>query len=216
MTIVCGQQNKFYIGIEGGPGLSHLRYIDPVEKNAMTFGFSGGLFFQYNFPKIFSIRTNIAFERKSSRDQLTITSSGYDQYSIVKTTANLNYDYLVMPVLFKATFGKKINYFINAGPYFGYLLSQEFKYVYYDLHNNFNQTASDKRYDIGLTAGLGISIPIKDRYLISCEIRNNLGLIDINNTSYPYYPLSKTKTNSTNLQFGVAYKLGTRPKETKG
>ena len=50
-----GQTNKFDIGIEGSPSLIFLRGNDIIDNlHKPTMGFSGGLFFQYNFKKIVS------------------------------------------------------------------------------------------------------------------------------------------------------------------
>ncbi len=52
---IYGQTNRFDIGIEGSPGLTFLRGNDFIDKTQKTtIGFSGGLFYQFNFKKIIS------------------------------------------------------------------------------------------------------------------------------------------------------------------
>ena len=211
MTIVRGQKNKFDVGVEGSPSLTFIRYYFPFpEKIFPIIGFSGGFFLQYNFPKTFSLRTNIDFEKKGTIDKVTLSDVSGNS---VNTSFHFNFDYLVMPVLFRATFGKKINYFINAGPYVGYLINQTFKYNYLNKTNITNYTNSYNRFDAGITTGLGISIPVKEKILISCEIRNNIGLSNLVKDPTDSYP-NKIKTNSTNLLIGFTYKLGARLQKT--
>ena len=211
-SFIFGQINKMEIGLEMGPSLKTLYGNDVIENyNDLSFGFSSGLTFQYNFPKLVSIRTNISFERKG----LTAKGISTDKYGneIGEGTIHVNFDYLTMPILGRLTFGKKINYFVNAGPYLGYLIKQndvteaigEYPKSETDNTDNF------ERLDFGITAGLGISFPISSKIFISFEIRNNLGLLNI--SSIPVMNDASIKTNSTNLLIGIVYKIGTTVNE---
>ncbi|MEO6903030.1 MAG: porin family protein [Bacteroidia bacterium] len=203
-----GQTNKFYIGVDGGPSLIFLRgskVIDNHQKSAI--GFSGGLFFQFNFKNVISLRTNVAFERKGGK--FTAPATDNNGTSIGELTACSSIDYLTLPVLVRATFGNKIQYFINAGPYFGYLLRDRVV-VKGDNILTFigDYTASDKRFDTGISTGLGLSVPLNKNLAVSFEIRNNLGLYNI--SAYPIDNNGTIKTNSTNGLFSFTYKLGQR------
>jgi len=67
-------------------------------------------------------------------------------------------------------------------------------------------TSTSKRIDSGLTTGPGAGLPVNDKLFITMEIRNNPGLV--NTGSIPLVNGGTIKTNSTNLLFGIAYKLG--------
>ena len=210
---VFGQQNKLDIGIEGGPSLTSIRGNKMFKKyNHPTLGYSGGLSFQFNFPKKFSVRTGFAYERKGSVHTIPFT----DAYgnTTVQGKNYSNFDYLVFPVLLHATLGKSMKFFVNSGLFFSYLLKQTFTWQssYFPKQTGDN-TSNDKRFDTGLALGLGFSTPIKDKFSITCEIRNNLGLYNV--SAIPVFENGTIKTNSTNLLCGFAYKLGTRMTETK-
>ncbi len=207
--VLVGQANKFNIGLEGSPGLTSLRGNDILEKfNDPTIGFSGGLTFQYNFPKLISIRTNIAFERKGA----IAKNQAIDVFGnqIGEVTIHTNFDYLTIPLLAKLTFGNKIKFFVNVGPYSSYLIKQT---TVTDAINEFpksksNNTSNFNSIDFGLTTGLGAGLPVKDELLITLEIRNNLGLYNI--SSLPVANDGSIKTNSINLLIGIAYRFGIR------
>lgn len=203
--VVFGQQNKFDVGFEGGPGLICLRGNEILEKyHDPTIGFSGGVFFQYNFSKLFSIRTNIAFDRKGSIARGTNTDM--NGRNVGNFTTRLNFNYLTAPILIRAGFGKKVKYFINTGPFFGYLMKDTYITQGTDIPKTVSDnTKNDKPLDLGITAGAGVAIPIKEKIYISCEIRNNLGLYNV--SKVPIYNNGSIKTNSTNFLVGVAYKL---------
>ena len=206
-SLIFGQTNNFNIGIEGGPSLISLHGNDMVESyDDLSLGFSGGLSFQYNFSKLVALRTNISFERKG----LTTKNQATDEYGnpIGELTFHSNFNYLTIPLLGRLTFGKKINFYINAGPYLGYLLNQKDiteafgEYPKSELDN----TDNFKRLDFGITSGLGMNFPIQEKFLLNFEIRNNLGLTNI--SSVPVYNDGSIKTNSTNLLIGIVYRIG--------
>lgn len=208
-----GQTNKFDIGVEGSPSLIFLRGNDIIDNlHKPTIGFSTGLFFQYNFKKVVSLRTNIAFERKGS--VLTSLTTDINGNQLGKMTTNTNFDYLTLPILVRTTFGQKVQVFVNAGPYFGYLIKQTFVSKVDNIPTTTsNNTTLDKRFDTGITTGLGFSIPIKTKFAFSCEVRNNLGLYNV--SAVPVSNNGTIKTNSTNFLFGFTYKLGQWTSVTK-
>lgn len=208
-----GQTNRFEIGIEGSPSLIFLRGNDFIDNNhKATIGFSGGLFFQFNFKNIISLRTSIAYERKGS--VLTAQTTDINGNSLGEVTTHSNYDYLTLPVLVRATFGKRVLYFVNAGPYFGYLIKQTSVSKGDNVPTTTtDNTFRDKRFDTGISTGLGLSIPIKTKFAVSFEIRNNLGLCNVSSVSVANN--GTIKTNSTNFLFGFTYKLGQRISDNK-
>jgi hypothetical protein len=201
-----GQTNTFDIGIEGSPSLIFLRG-NPGTNNVQkpTIGFSSGIFAQFNFNRFLSLRTNIAYERKGTTYNFTIIDNNGEFFD--KLTINSNFDYLTFPILLRGTFGKKVQFFVNAGPYFGRLMKQtsEGKGDVVSFTTR-SYTSSYKRIDTGLSTGIGFSVPIKTKFAISFEVRNNLGLNNV--SALPILNNGTIKTNSTNFLLGLTYKLG--------
>jgi hypothetical protein len=203
-----GQTNKIEIGIEGSPSLVFLRGNDVIDNTQKpTIGVSCGLFFQYNINKFFSLRTNLAYERKGSRASGVATDIKGNYLGEI--TINTNFDYVTLPILARATYGKKIHLFVNSGPYIGYLFKHSIVITGDNIPTTTDEDISQyKRFDIGITGGLGLSIPIKTKFAFSFEVRNNLGL---NNISQAKVVNDGTiKTNSTNFLLGLSYKLTQR------
>jgi hypothetical protein len=200
------QSNKISVGIEGGPSLISLRgndFIRMVHEPAI--GYTGGLFFQYNFNRTFSLRTNTSYERKGSMVSGQATDAQGNP--IGKFVTHLNFDYITLPLLIRASYGTRLRYFVNAGPYFGYLLRQTNVSSREHMPTHRAEFTSDfRRLDIGLASGLGISLPVQSRFALSFEVRNNLGLYNI--SARPVVNDGSIKTNATNFIFGVAYNFG--------
>lgn len=208
-VLTFAQAGKSALGIESGPSLISLRGNPANDSiNDPTIGFAGGIFFQYNLPKVFSIRTNIIFERKGAvaSGEILVTDDDGNIKGVSKYKVHTNFDYLSTSVLLRATFGKKVRYFVNAGPYFGYLTKLTFSAKYSDFFPDSTIVDSNftKRFDTGVVAGLGISVPVTKKISISCELRNNLGLFDLSKSSN----MGGLKTNSTNLLLSSAYMFG--------
>ena len=103
-----------------------------------------------------------------------------------------------------------MNYFINAGPFIGFLIKETDQAEVINIGNaKKDHTDLYKRFDTGISAGVGIAIPIKEKFIFTCEVRNNLGLYNVNiPPKTPVVSDGTIKTNSTNLLFGFAYKIG--------
>jgi hypothetical protein len=197
-------QSKIAIGVEGGPNIIFLRgneimnqFYDP------TIGFSGGATFQYNLGTIVSLHTGLSYERKGAaiRDVVLVDQTGNPTGSY---TAHFNYNYLNLPILVRASFGEKTQFFVNAGPYIGYLINQ--MVVNSDTKKKYDNTKSNKKIDMGVSAGLGILIPFGEKLAFTLELRNNLGLYNV--SALQFYPEGAIKTNSTNFLIGFTYRIG--------
>lgn len=207
-----GQPNKFDMGIEGSASLIFLRGNDFIEEHYQPdIGFSGGLFFQYNFKKILSLRTNVAGERKGAMYKNQLTNSNGQH--IGEETIHVKFGYLTVPVLVRASFGKKVQFFVNAGPYFGFLIRQIYENQEYNIIADY--TEDNKRFDTGISSGIGIIVPIKTKFAFSFEARNNIGLYNVSDPLSIVRNPGPIKTNSTNFLFGFTYKLGQRTTESK-
>jgi len=207
------QANLFDVGVEGGFNVSSLRGSEIFDDHTSAIGYSGGLSFQYNFKKIFSLRTGGYFERKGSSFYYEVRSASGGKLGTAD--GKEKFDYLTVPVLVRATFGNKLAYFFNAGPYFGFLLKQvEHIDGYHDSpETNDDHTDFYKGTETGLSVGLGLAYVLKEKFALSFEARNNLGLT--NTSAVEIYDGGSIKTNALNFLLGFSYKLGQRKSEAK-
>jgi hypothetical protein len=209
-SIQAQTSNRYDWGIEGGPNLSNLRtnYIYYfAEKKAAIFG-SAGFIFQYNTKKILSFKTGFSYQRKGSQTtNLLYTDQTGNSLGVGKNTLSL--DYITLPILVKASFGKKVQFFVNAGPYVGFLIAKTDKTTVdtgtgTEVFKNYSMGGLS-HFDFGITSGVGISIPIKESWKIHAELRNYFGLTDINTNAQ-----DEMRTNTTDFRVGLVYRLGFR------
>lgn len=112
-------------------------------------------------------------DRWSIKGKLIYDQKGWDNDDIGNGKTNINLDYLTVPVMANWHFGSKRNWYLNFGPYVGFLMSAEDSRNGVDLKDAFNST------DFGLAFGIGVKIPVSDKLKISLEYDGQSGFSDI-------------------------------------
>ena len=191
-NFTLAQSSKYELGIEGGPNMTKLRKnnLESFATSEYKVGGLGGITFQSNFRKHFSLRTGILCESRTYYHYgvyQSISAPNIDIY--YQTTYNL--EYLTIPAMARFTFGKKVQFFFNTGLYFAFSNR---------VYSSFN---------LGLSGGAGIGIPIKKHWSLSLEFRDNLEIIDkYRNSDHRFLELLPSNTYA--ILLGVSYKLGFR------
>lgn len=174
-----------------------------VEKHQAAPGYSGAIAVQYNFLDRIGIRIEPGFERKGS----DMKSTAYDINGVsykMKQSAVL--DYCSIPVLARFSFGKSKNFFVNAGPYAAYLTRfRDFITLDDTPKTEIHYGGRYKNFDFGVSAGAGARMVLKEKIVLSAEVRDNLGLRNISDK--PVFGNGTIKNNSLSLIAGVAYKI---------
>ena len=201
------QNNRYDWGIEGGPNLSTFRVKNNpfLDAHPKIFA-SGGFIFQYNTKKILSFKTGFSYQRKGYQHPDLIFVDQNGNYTGKGSSVSI-FDYITLPILVKASFGQKVKFFVNAGPYAGFLLEKTDRTTLdtsegNEIIKNHNMNGL-KRWDFGFAGGIGIAVPIKESWMVHMEVRNYYGISNIYKGSNVQY-----FTNTTDLRIGGVYKLG--------
>ena len=145
-------------------------------------------------------------------------------YADFKNKAVLNY--LELPILAKFSWGRTLIFYANGGPYLGYLLHAEEKTkgtstIYADQKGdpltiqgypvppqdftaNTDITSSIKRFNVGITGGAGLALPIDARNKLFFDARFEYGFINIQKSSAD----GSNNTGNVLLSLGWSYRLG--------
>lgn len=206
-------QSRFAVGIEGGPSYTYIYGNSTSTDNIKPIlGGFGGINFQYGFSKHFALKVGIAYERKGS--DLVVNSSFRLNYTF-------HFDYITLPLLIKARYGKKVRFIASAGPYISYLIKQTY------INNNYTPITSEyplpdkatydnkKNYDLGVIGCIGIEVSIAKQFSLSLEVRDHYGLV--NTQLFPVFVARdgtqynndrKSSNNSAILSLGFSYFFG--------
>ncbi len=199
------QDSKFVVGFELTPTVISLRGNSMVDDNDVRLSTSTGLSFEYYIDRSFSLKSGLAYERKGAKSSIVLR----DETEVILGNQDIrvNYDYLTLPILASFATKGKTKLFVNAGPYFGFLISQKMKYSAVGSYPEITTNNIDysRRIDFGLSMGFGLYIPLTEKLLFDLGLRENLGLLNTSKTEVIYD--GSIKTNSFGLQLGLKYKL---------
>ena len=185
-------QDNIKIGINAGATYSKFRGNEIIENTDSKFDFLFGVSVEKNLKEDLSIKTNLNYERKSFSNERIVFDE--DGSRIGQTEIITTFNYLSLPVLIKYNFGVTRQFFINGGPYFGFLLNTKSKTEGFPDDDS---TYLNKKIDVGISLGIGKKIQLNNMNDLSIELRNNLGLINISDVEV--FQDGTIKTNSLNL-----------------
>ena len=203
-TGVFAQTNKLSGGVEGGLGFRSLSGNEIANtKTKADLGYIFGVSGQYSFSQNYSLKAGLYFQRKGAQANTNNTDSLGNP--IGTTAVKINFNYLTLPVLFKSTFGSNVKFFVNAGPYVGFLLSAKDEIPAFENEpaNTIDTKDITESIDFGLTGGIGIIIPAGKKIGISLEIRDDLGLVNISKA--PVNNDGSLKNNTLNFIAGIVF-----------
>jgi hypothetical protein len=206
------QNSKIKFGVQAGLNYSTFlgyevpKEFSPFYSEGPAFAFLGGINFEYQIKEKLSLKLELNYERKSQKGEniIKIRDNGFtESYNF---TSKKNYDYLVLPIMIKYSFSDKNSFYVNGGPFIGYLFKS---FGTNDLENidglnngSVDTTNLNNKTDFGLSVGLGKIIDINEKNSIFIEIRENLGLT--NTSKNKVWADGEARTNSLNLIIGYS------------
>lgn len=206
--IILGQEKSFELGMLLGGSYNSIPN-NPMF-NEETLQPMGGILIQYNFTKLFSIKSKLAYQIKGGATTNAITGSG----GLGPT--QIDYHYLNLPVLAQLNFGKnKWRVFCNTGGYLDYLMKAELIDSQEDISSVFIDGIN---VGFGIVLGSGASFRFSERLKIFLESSFDYGQLQSITTSVglTYNFLNKKKTfNGTDVLDCAEHKDSVDTKQKK-
>jgi len=222
-----GQSNLSF-GVKGGISVPNLKGSDnnPVSKGWSTrLGPYAGLIAELPLSNKLSLQGELNYSSQGGKKNgtLAIPTSQFDttvpiSYIYTKGKSEVKLNYLELPILLKINFplNEIFTFFINAGPYVGYLINAKnvtagFSNVYFDENLtqpilpapiSLDQTLDLKddlqKFNFGIQGGLGLSYHLSDGSELFLTGGGNYGLVH----------LQKDKANGSNNTGAATLTLG--------
>lgn len=149
-------------GVNIGYNISNITNNDERISSDSGNGLNVGVAADYFFSDRWSIKGKLIYDQK-----------GWDNDNLGFGVTNINLDYLTVPVMANWHFGSKRNWYLNFGPYVGFLMNAEDTRSKIDLKPLLNTT------DFGLAFGIGVKIPVSDKLKVSLEYDGQSGLTEV-------------------------------------
>lgn len=194
-------RNLWSIGVNGGYNINNITFLPEIQQKGHT-GFTGGLTVRYTCEKYFNTICSVQAEFNYSQlgwnedildinDEPVPVSPTDPTAQAYKRTIN----YFQVPFFAHLAWGKEkqgFNFFINAGPQFGFYLSESSEATLAYNEDGSVSTAGrvngvkeqytmpvENKFDYGIAAGLGVEAHIKHVGRIQLEGRYYYGLANI-------------------------------------
>ena len=163
---VSGQDSKLLLGADVAATRSNLWGID--HDFDPVYGFSAGMNLEYVLSPALSLKTGLCYERKGYGTDLI---GGNLKYLMFKN------DYLLTPVLVSLSTKGTSKFYVSGGVFFGLLLKSSYEIEFYvDPDEGMSDVrANERKYDLGLSFGCGVMLPVGSRILLDLGLRDNLG-----------------------------------------
>jgi opacity protein-like surface antigen len=170
-TLALAQKGKTEFGL--GIGYSGA-YVSTGNSNENTDAIGGvniALSFDQYFSDAWSLKAKLTYDQKG-------WANGFlDLGTTSINNVDFKLNYITVPVMANWHFGRTHNWYLDFGPYVGFLTSATESYTGSDVKSSFNTT------DGGLAAGIGVKIPVSDKIKFFIEYEGQSGVVNIFQTS---------------------------------
>lgn len=203
-------QNSPAIGINAGSTLSWLRGNDVAKQNDAAVNFLVGASFELPVSNNLSFFTSLNYERKSVSRTIPFSSLGMGNVPDPGDPAfrqgglDVKYtiSYLTVPVSIRYYIGSAKKFYVNGGPYAGFILGDSAKI---DGRDAEDEDGDYKGVEFGINAGLGFRALSSSKHNLDIELRDNLGLTNIYDGAIVND--GSVKTNTLNLIANWSFNL---------
>ncbi|MGV4414027.1 porin family protein [Chryseobacterium sp. T1] len=202
LAVVVGSMSfAQQFGIKAGANISSISK-DGYDDAKSKVGFYGGLFMNAPLSEQFSIQPEVLYSQMGADIKESYNFAG----NTISSNGKRNLDYITVPVMFQ--FKATPQFYIEAGPEFGFLVSAkqkgEFKVNNTTLSSS-SEDVKDQYNNFNMGAALGLGFDITKNFGINA--RYIAGFTDINKDGKTSLNNSDNKNRNNNFQVGVGYKF---------
>jgi opacity protein-like surface antigen len=167
LTSNAQDSGEFELGIGLGLNLANVSTIDGQNNTSSLTSFNAGVSGEYYFSDRWGLKAKLIYDSKGWSDGF-ITD---ENFNTITTDFKLNY--VTLPVMANWHFGSNRNWYLNFGPYVGFLVNAEDSELGLDLKDGFKST------DFGFAFGIGYKFEIDDNIKLFIEYDGQSGFSDI-------------------------------------
>jgi hypothetical protein len=167
-TSFAQTKNTAEFGINVGYNSAGVAYSGSNQTSDYTNGFNLGISGESYFSNRWSIKGKLIYDQKGWGNGFLIFPDGTEVDGV-----NVHVNYLTIPVMANWHFGRQRNWYLNFGPYAGFLLSANESSNSADIKNAFNTV------DFGLAFGIGVKIPVSNKMNFIVEYDGQGGVTNI-------------------------------------
>lgn len=167
LTSNAQDSGDFELGVGFGLNFANVSTTDGQNNASSRTSFNAGVSGEYYFSDRWGLKAKLIYDSKGWADGFIAD----EDFNTVTTDFKLNY--VTLPIMANWHFGSNRNWYLNFGPYVGFLINAEDSELGLDLKDGFNST------DFGLAFGIGYKFEIDDNIKLYIEYDGQSGFIDV-------------------------------------
>jgi opacity protein-like surface antigen len=161
------EKGNVEIGVNYGLNLSRVTAFSGESLSPQT-GYNAGLSLEYFFSKRWGLKTEVVYDTKGWKESYAYTNTNLN---LVISETRLNY--VTIPLMATLHFGAKNNWYLNLGPYIGFLLDAE------DVESGADLTEDYNSNDFGVAFTAGYRFNLSDNVKLFLEYDLQQGVENI-------------------------------------
>ena len=162
LTSNAQDSGDFELGVGLGLNLTNVSTIVGQDNASSRTAFNAGVSGEYYFSDRWGLKAKLIYDSK-----------GWSNGFINTVTTDYKLNYITLPIMANWHFGSNRNWYLNFGPYVGFLVNAEDSELGLDLKDEFKST------DFGFAFGIGYKFKINDKIKLYIEFDGQSGFSDI-------------------------------------
>jgi opacity protein-like surface antigen len=183
--------NSSEFGVNVGVNQSTVQYSGTGENADYKGGINLGVSGEYYFTDRWGIKAKVIYDQKGWANGYLILTDGTEIDGV-----DYHLNYVTIPIMANWHFGRTRNWFIDFGPYLGFLASSNETSHSADVSPLFNST------DVGISLGIGVKIPVSNKAKLFFEYEGQGGFTNVFTQSDGTY-----QNIRSSLNFGVIFPM---------
>jgi opacity protein-like surface antigen len=160
--------NQAEYGFGIGLNQSTVQYSGTGENATYKNGFNLGVSAAYSFSDRWGVKARVIYDEKGWADGFLVLNDGTEIDGV-----DYHLDYITVPIMANWRFGRMRNWYLDFGPYMGFLVNANESSNSANVRPLFNST------DVGLALGIGVKIPLTDKAKLFFEYEGQGGLTNV-------------------------------------
>jgi long-subunit fatty acid transport protein len=171
-TSFAQRANSAEFGIGLGLNLSTVQSSATGENADYKAGFNMGVSGEYYITSRWGVKAGVNYDQKGWGNGFVILPDGTEIDNV-----NFQVNYITVPIMADWHFGRMRNWYIDFGPYLGFLTDATESSNSTDVKPLFNST------DVGLAFGIGVKVPVSRTAKVFFEYDGQAGFNNVFNES---------------------------------
>jgi len=165
------QKSNIEFGLGAGVGYSFI--YQENNNSEIKLALNAGAFADYYFSDSWSLKVKAMYDQKGWSDgNIYVTDEDNGNQATIRGV-DFRLNYITIPVTAEWHFGRTSNWYLNFGPYVGFLTSSTSSIYVPDLKDNYNTV------DAGISFAVGVKIPISRHQKFFIESDGQSGVTNI-------------------------------------